>query len=347
MGSSALSSADPGELDLGSLRDHLVSRGVRCSGRLRSQSIPGRSSIHNVIVFDDSSTWFLRRPAPTYPPFMAGNIFRDYQMICALWGSAVPVARPVAKCSDPSALGFPFTLVDYVPGLMAHIDRDLPSLGGPQTVTGCVTSLLLVLAELHSIRPATVGFTDPDLPEDHLSHQVHWWADQWRHLGHTEGPCRRDGDRLQRALADGAPAPTQAAIVHGQFRIDNAILAVDDTTVVRAIVDWKGAAIGDPLTDIALTCAYRDRAADGIHCSEPAANSADQMPTAAEIAEQYSRISGRPLTDWAFHTAFAYFKLATLAAVLGQYRDGQISGRTTDMVGPLLSTGLAALGATD
>ena len=40
--------------------------------------------------------------------------------------------------------------------------------------------------------------------------------------------------------------------MHGDFRLDNAIVAADDPGRVLAILDWEMATLGDPLADLAL-----------------------------------------------------------------------------------------------
>jgi aminoglycoside phosphotransferase (APT) family kinase protein len=278
---------------------------------------------------------------------MEGNIFRDYRMVTALWDSAVPVPRPVTSCADPSKLGFPFTMVEYVPGVTVRTESDLLNLGLPEAISQCVDSLLRVLGDLHAIRPATLGLVEAELPPDHLAGQIHWWRDRWDQCGLPDGSCSRDMERLQHGLVETAPRPAGTSLIHGQFRIDNAILAGAEVSVVRAVVDWKGAAISDPIADVALMCAYRDQVADGIYGNPHAAWRHRLMVSGDEIADRYTQISGRQLVHWSFHRSLAYFKLATLAAVCEQYRDGNPSQRTYETVGALVATGLATLGSQD
>lgn len=337
----AMSRGDTCGIDLHALRQHLVSREIQCSGPLRAEAIPGSSSIDNVIVFDDSSTWVLRRPEAICPPFMQGNIFRDYRMITALWDTAVPVPHPVTSCEDPSKLGFPFTMVQYVPGVTVRSGSNLRSGDDRGSINRCVDSLLRVLADLHTIRPGTLGFTNPSLPPDHLARQVQWWTEQWERSGFSVNPYAGDVARLQRRLIATAPPPVDTSVIHGQFRIDNALLAGLDITVVRAIIDWKGAAISDPLTDVALMCAYHTRLAGEAYYSSEPAWSDGLLISGDEIAERYSRVSGRDLKHWPFHIALAYLKIATLAAVRQQHRDSQLSLQTIETVGALATAGLA------
>lgn len=338
-----LSRGDTCGVDLSALHAFLVSSGVECSGPLRADTIPGSSSIDNIIVFDDSSTWILRRPEAVAPIFMRGNIFRDFETLRALWGTDVPVPRPVISCTDPSRLGFSFTMVQYVPGLTLRNESDLLSVGGPAVIDRCVDNLVQVLADVHSVDPGTVAFGAAELPADHLVKQAHWWRDHWNQCGFTDTAHAGDVQLLQERLIASAPPPADTSLIHGQFRIDNAILAGFDATVVRGIVDWKGAAVSDPLTDVALMCAYRNPIADHTYENQPTSWSDPMVVSADEIAQRYSRASGRELDHWPFHMALAYLKLTTLAAVRQQYRAARHSAHTTETVGALAAAGLSTL----
>ena len=41
---------------------------------------------------------------------------REFRVTRALHGSAVPVAQPLLLCEDPSVIGTPFYLMDYIAG---------------------------------------------------------------------------------------------------------------------------------------------------------------------------------------------------------------------------------------
>jgi aminoglycoside phosphotransferase (APT) family kinase protein len=70
----------------------------------------------------------------------------------------------------------------------------------------------------------------------------------------------RDIEVLHAKLAETVPAESGVAIVHGDFRIDNAIFDEYDLGTVRALVDWEMATFGDPLADLDLHLVYRDPA---------------------------------------------------------------------------------------
>ena len=54
------------------------------------------------------------------------------------------------------------------------------------------------------------------------------------------------------------PSNALAASRSSDYRIDNTILDSADATRVRAVLDWELSTLGDPLSDAALMCVYRD-----------------------------------------------------------------------------------------
>ena len=101
--------------------------------------------------------------------------------------------------------------------------------------------------------------------------------------------------------------------MHGDYRIDNTILDNDDPTRVRAVVDWELSTLGDPLSRRGPDVRVPRPALDLI-VNAQAAWTSPLLPTADELADRYSLVSGLPLAHWEFYMALAYFKLAIIAA---------------------------------
>src|SRR5699024_12197131 len=152
---------------------------------------------------------------------------------------------------------------------------------------------------------------------------------------------------LHRELEAMVPTESAATIVHGDYRIDNTILGAEDITEVRAVVDWELSTLGDPLTDVALMCVYRDPALEQV-LGERAAWTSPRLSSADDLAEQYAQVSGRALRHWGFYLGLANFKLAVIAAGIDhRYRAGATVGdgfdTAKDAVPIFLAAGLAAV----
>jgi aminoglycoside phosphotransferase (APT) family kinase protein len=156
-----------------------------------------------------------------------------------------------------------------------------------------------------------------------------------------------DLERLHARLADRVPEASQASLVHGDYRIDNAILDSADPGMVLAVVDWELSTLGDPLTDVALMCVYREPALDVI-LGIPAAWSSRRLPSADTLAESYARLSGRDLCDWNFYAALAHLKLGVIAeGIAHRAKTGADAGReavrAAEAVPELVAAGLRAI----
>ncbi len=334
-------------LELAALDGYLRSLDVPRTGELRGEFISGGRSNLTFRVYDDATSWLVRRPPLHGLTPSAHDMAREFKVVAALRDTAVPVARAIALCEDDTVLGAPFQIVEFVEGQVVRRRSQLEALGR-RAIDGCVDSLIRVLVDLHSIDPASVGLADFGKPDGYLERQVRRWGSQWDLVRLPED--RRDDDvaRLHSALQQAIPQQSRTSIVHGDYRIDNTILDNDDPTIVRAVVDWELSTLGDPISDAALMCVYRDPALDLI-IDTPAAWTSPLLPSADELADRYSLVSGQPLGQWEFYMALAYFKLAIIAAGIdfrrrmSEQAEGQASDDAPEVVAPLISRGLAEI----
>lgn len=331
-------------LDLDALDRHLRAEGVARSGELRAELISGGRSNLTFRVFDDASKWVLRRPPLHGLTPSAHDMAREYKVVAALAGSAVPVARAVTMRNDDSVLGAPFQMVENVDGVVVRSADELAALGDAAVIEKTVDALIKVLADLHAVDPAAVGLGDFGKADGYLERQVRRWGSQWEHVRLPDDARDDDVLRLHSALAGRIPASTRASIVHGDYRIDNTILDENDPTLVRAVLDWELSTLGDPLSDAALMCVYRNPNFDDV-LGMRAAWTSDLLPPADDLAQRYALASGQELQNWEFYMALAYFKLAIIAAGIDfRGREGSDApARVGEAVAPLIAEGLAAL----
>src|ERR1700757_4521053 len=334
-------------LDLAALDRYMQQAGIPREGQLRAELISGGRSTLTFHVRDNASSWVLRRPPLHGLTPSAHDMVREYKVVAALQDTPVPVARTIALCEDDSVLGAPFQIVEFVAGQVVRRRAQLEALSHT-VIDGCVDSLIRVLVDLHSVDPKAVGLADFGKPNGYLERQVRRWGSQWELVRLPDGHRDSDVERLRSGLRQSIPQQSRTSIVHGDYRIDNTILDIDDPTWVRAVVDWELSTLGDPLSDAALMCVYRDPALDLI-VNAQAAWTSPLLPTADELADRYSLVAGLPLAHWEFYMALAYFKLAIIAAGIDFRRrmsdlaGGKDSEDVPEVVAPLISRGLAEL----
>src|SRR5690606_9831798 len=267
-------SSSPQGLPLGPLRRYLADHLPEARGPVTATLVPGGRSNLTYLLTDGHSRWILRRPPLGGLTPSAHDVGREYRVVAALHGTDVPVARPVLWCEDSTVIGAPFTVVEYVPGVVIRARRDLEGYDD-QTVARCARALVDTLARLHAVPYAEVGLGAFGRPQGYLRRQAGRWYDQWRRVANRELPEFRS---LHTRLADAVPPESAASIVHGDCRIDNTILDEDDIATVRAVVDWEMATIGDPLADLGLHLVYRDPAFEPVLPGSAASASA-RMPS--------------------------------------------------------------------
>ena len=87
--------------------------------------------------------------------------------------------------------------------------------------------------------------------EDYVARQLRRWYGQWEKSKTRELPAI---DRVHERLSARIPAQDGVSIVHGDYRLDNMILA--DSGEVAAVVDWELCTLGDPMADVGTLMAY-------------------------------------------------------------------------------------------
>jgi aminoglycoside phosphotransferase (APT) family kinase protein len=271
----------------------------------------------------------LRRPPLGHVLPTAHDMAREYRVIAALHPTGFPVPVPLHLCTEPDVLGAPFYLMSYVDGQILREAGDILALSRPAAAR---SSELLVetLAALHATDPAGVGLADLGRPEGYLERQVRRWYGQW------ERSKTRELDSLEElaaSLTKATPVPARAAIVHGDFRLDNVMLDAGLTRVL-AVLDWEMATLGDPLADVGLLVVYTELAASGLAPTQPRFGVEQGFLSGAELVERYARAAGAPVERIGWYAALGYYKLAIISeGIHARYLQGKTVGEGFDHLG--------------
>ncbi|UPW08971.1 phosphotransferase family protein [Gordonia terrae] len=324
-------------LDRDRLRRLLIDNGVEPAGELSIDLISGGKSNLTYTVTDGVTTWVARRPPTGGLTPSAHDMGREWAVTSALQSTSVPVARTVAFDADGSTIGAPCTVVEFVDGRVVRTADDLDAYSDDEVARN-LDALVQTLADLHAVDYREVGLGEFGRPAGFAARQVKLWARQWGHVKTRELP---DVERLIDALTDRVPEQARESVVHGDFRIDNTIVDADDPSRIAAVVDWEMSTLGDPLTDVALMCAYRIGAFDQV-LGFSAAWTSDRYASVDEIAQKYSTATGSDLGDWDFYLGLANLKLGVIAEGI-TYRalSGASSGDGAEKAGESTATFIA------
>ncbi|MFC4565388.1 phosphotransferase family protein [Nocardiopsis mangrovi] len=335
-----MAESDPPGMDLQRLRAHLDSALpglVRAD--LSGELIAGGRSNLTYLVTDGHGRWVVRRPPLGHVLPTAHDMGREHRVISALAPTAVPVPRTVLSCPDPDVIGAPFYVMEFVEGTPFRRAGHLDALGAERT-RAIALAMVDTLVALHAVDPAGAGLADFGRPDGFTARQLRRWGKQLDASRSRELPGI---DELHRRLAARVPESPHAAIVHGDYRLDN--LLVDGGDRVTAVLDWEMSTLGDPLTDLGLLLAYGSPAIpDGAGVSD--AHLAAGYPATDEIAERYARGSGRDVAGLDWYAGFAFFKIAViLEGIHYRFAQGRTVGADFDRIGGvvpgLIDAGLA------
>ena len=215
------------------------------------------------------------------------DVIREGEVLRALWGSAVPVPRPIASEPDPGPLGAPFIVMEWV---------DAPHMGvAPDADFGAYTA---AVAAIHSLdwRGHGLGFLGvPAGPGDALAGELDAVALRMDGFG-----CA-DDTALSQALAilrNAIPDDGRLALCQGDINVFNYLFRGGQ---VVGVVDWEQARISDPRSDVGqlVALAHLKGAPFG-----PASHQ--------NFVRAYEAASGTALPGMEFFRAFWLFQLGVI-----------------------------------
>jgi aminoglycoside phosphotransferase (APT) family kinase protein len=270
---------------------------------------------------------------------------REHRVLSALALTDVPVARPLALCTDTAVIGAPFYVMERRRGFIVRTEVP-PELGdAPERRHRTGMAMIEALAKLHAVDWKAVGLGEGfGKPDGYLQRQLKRWHEQWLRSKTRE---ITEIDRLEAWLAPRLPPARPATVVHGDFRLENCMLDPETLEVV-AIFDWEMSTLGDPLADLGYALAYWPSAEDP-PVRRVAVSDVPSLPgfaSRAELVAHYAALTGRETNGIEFYQVLALYKLAIIAAGIhrrveaGQIRLGA-SARMEEAVVTIAQAALA------
>jgi aminoglycoside phosphotransferase (APT) family kinase protein len=310
------------------LRDRLPASGVR-EAELRAEptvaQFPGgHSNLTYLVRFGETEIVVRRPPLGPVPP-TAHDMAREFRWLSAMHGVFPLAPRPYALCDDVSVIGAVFYAMERRRGIVVRAEEP-PALATPAARRRLSETFVDTLADLHRIDVAANGLSALGKPAGFVERQVRGWTDRWHRSRTAPLP---EMDALATWLGEHLPPdPSVAAVVHGDFKLDNVMLDPVDVTRIVAVFDWEMSALGDPLVDIGIVLAYwfptappeqRDALTSVTHRAGYFSRD--------EIVDRYAARSGRDLSAIRYYEIFAVFKIAV---VIQQIYFRFVQGQTSD-----------------
>jgi aminoglycoside phosphotransferase (APT) family kinase protein len=264
----------------------------------------------------------LRRPPLRQVLATAHDMRREHRIISALGPTDVPVPPALGLCEDDAVNGAPFYVMGYVDG---QVIRDA---GAAHALTidqrrAAGDSIVDVLAAIHSVDVDAVGLGDLGRKDGYIARQLKRWYGQWEQSKTREVPAV---DEVHAILSSRIPEQGSAAIVHGDYRLDNCMIGRDGRII--AVLDWEICTLGDPMADLGLLMVYWNEADDGDATLLGAPTAVEGFPKRKELLDRYAETSGRDIAAIDYYIAFGYWKLACIVeGVYARYVGGAMGQR--------------------
>jgi aminoglycoside phosphotransferase (APT) family kinase protein len=326
-------------LDAARLQAYLESYVKGFAGPLKVQQFKGGQSNPTYLLETPARRYVLRRKPPGKLLPSAHAVDREYRVIGALHGQGFPVAEPLCYCADDSVAGTPFYVMSFADGRVFW-EPQMPG-SSPEERSAVYDAMHATIARLHAFEPAAIGLGEFGRGENYVARQVERWSKQYR-ASETE---KIDAmERLIAWLPAHIPPAGPARLVHGDFRIDNLIVAKNEPKII-AVLDWELSTLGDPLADftyhlMAWHMPHSDSAA-GTATLQGHDLRALGIPSMTDYVDRYvSRTGLDPRPHLPAYLAYNFFRIAAiLQGIIGRVRDGtatsEFAPAKAEMIRPL------------
>ncbi len=317
----AFSGTTASDIDAARLADYLATALDGFVGPLELARFKGGQSNPTYRLTTPAGSYVLRRkPFGKLLP-SAHAIEREFRVTEALARAGFPVARPLHLCTDEGVIGAAFYVMEHAEGRVFW-EPQAPGLSAADRAA-LFGSLNATIAQLHMLDPASLGLGDFGKPQGYVARQIKRWSEQYRA---SETESITEMDRLIAWLPGACPADSGAAIVHGDFRLDNCIIHPTEPRVI-AVLDWELSTLGDPLADFTyhLMQWFMPVSDTGAGVGSLLGHEGDPgLPRIEDyIADYCQRTGRRGIPDLDTYMAYNFFRLAAiLQGILGRVRDG-------------------------
>jgi aminoglycoside phosphotransferase (APT) family kinase protein len=309
-------------IDAAHLQDYLAATVPDCACLVSVKQFKGGQSNPTYLLETATHKYVLRRKPPGKLLPSAHAVDREFRVISALHAQGFPVARPILYCSDESVAGTAFYVMDFVDGRVFW-EPQMPG-SNPAERAAVYDDMNAVLARLHSFDPAAIGLSDFGKGEHYVARQVDRWSKQYRA---SETETIPEMDRLIDWLPRHLPPAGPVRLVHGDYRLDNTILAAHAPKIL-AVLDWELSTLGDPLADFTyhLMQWHMPHSEAGAGTGSLLGLDLEKLglPSLADYVDLYVARTGLdPRPHLPIYLAYNFFRIAAiLQGIVGRVRDG-------------------------
>ncbi len=289
------------------------------AGPLTVEQFKGGQSNPTYKLITPSRAYVMRsKPGPQAKLLRSAHaVEREFKVMGALAGTAVPVPAMLALCEDEALIGRAFYVMEFIEGRVLW-DQALPGFE-PAGRTAIYDEMNRVIAALHSVDVDAVGLAGYGKPGNYFERQIGRWTKQY--LASVSEPIEAM-DRLIEWLPAHIPASardeSQLSVVHGDYRLDNLVFDAEDARVV-AVLDWELSTLGHPLADFSYHCMSWHIPPGSFRGIGGLDHAGLGIPDEKSYVRRYCERTGRVgpgkdadavMADWNFYLAYNLFRIA-------------------------------------
>ena len=263
------------------------------------------------LIRSANKEYVLRRPPLGLKISKAHDMVREYRVLKALKKAGyTKVPAPIYCCEDENIVGAPFFIMEKVEGLILRnkvpdgVDLDTAFFRklSENTIEG--------LLELHQLELDQSGLSQLGKPEGYVERQVMGWSERYFKSKTDELP---EMEIVSNWLQANMPEKENTGFIHNDYKYDNLVLESTENPLVKAVLDWEMATVGDHLMDLGTSLAYWAEAKDSdtlkmFNLTYPPGNF-----TRSEVVAYYASKSPLNLDQIIFYYAFGLFKVGVIA----------------------------------
>jgi len=325
------------------LQEYMLSHVEGFHGILNVRQFRGGQSNPTYLLESPSGKYVLRRKPPGNLLKSAHAVDREYRVISALYAADFPVPRPYVLCKDDEVVGTMFYIMEFVEGRIFW-ELDLPD-SNPAERAAIYDHANKTIADLHNFDHEQIGLADFGKPGNYFARQISRWTKQYKASETAEIVAMNE---LMEWLPDNIPDDDSAAVVHGDYRLDNMVIHPTEPRII-AVLDWELSTIGHPCGDFTYHLMAWQMPEIGIGSTGLKGKdlAALGIPMEEEYVAAYCARTGRDggISNREFYAAYNFFRIAgILQGIAGRVRDGTAASvhaeRATNAVGPLAALGL-------
>ena len=203
----------------------------------------------------------------------------------------------------------PYFVMRWHPGESVEPVLDPAGHLSPDVVEARAFSAVEALAALHGARIPDETVLTP-------AQELERWIPTMRTV---DADLRAGSEAVEAALLGSVPTPTRPAIVHGDFRLGNALCTGRSVNVV---IDWEIWSVGDPRVDLGWMALFCDPGNfPGV------GDAACAMPSAQALRAAYEQARRQRAERFGWFESLARYKMA---AIMGNNLARHRSGRYDD-----------------